>query len=163
MVAPNRGKTTGLAALRGGQASRDTGAGPGESGMRPATTRPRRVLLVEDEDMVRKVVSRMLTSRGYEVHAAASGTEAMALFDGAESQDFDLLVTDLMMPDGGGLGVARNLTARVPGLRVLLVSGYSATGTEGWDPARFRFLTKPFGSAELSRAIDELFLSHPAV
>jgi two-component system, cell cycle sensor histidine kinase and response regulator CckA len=162
MVAPDRGKARGLAAIRSGQASRDTGAGPGESGTRPATTRPRRVLLVEDEDMVRKVVSRMLTSRGYEVHAAASGTEAMALFDGAESQDFDLLVTDLMMPDGGGLGVARNLTARIPGLRVLLVSGYSPTGTEGWDPARFRFLTKPFGAAELSRAIDELFLSHPA-
>lgn len=160
MVAPNRGKAAGIAA-RGGQTPREVGAGPGESGTRPATKRPRRVLLVEDEDMVRKVVSRMLASRGYEVHAAASGTEAMALFDGA-GPDFDLLVTDLMMPDGGGLGVARELTARIPDLRVLLVSGYSPSGTEGWDPARFRFLTKPFGSAELSRAIDELFLSHPA-
>lgn len=162
MATSNRGKTQGSAALRGGQTSRGPAMGPGESGTRPATKRVRRVLLVEDEDMVRKVVSRMLTSRGYEVHAAASGSEAMALFDGADPEAFDLLVTDLMMPDGGGLGVARELTARMPELRVLLVSGYSATGTDGWDPSRFRFLTKPFGAAELSRAIDELFLAHPA-
>jgi CheY-like chemotaxis protein len=155
MAAPNRGKATGRTALREGQA----GASSAESGTRPATAHPRRVLLVEDEDMVRKVVSRMLTSRGYEVHAAASGTEAMAVCDRSEGEDFDLLVTDLMMPDGGGLGVARELTARMPSLKVLLVSGYSPSGTDGWDPARFRFLTKPFGSAELSRAIDELFLS----
>jgi len=132
-------------------------SGPSGSGTRRATARPRRVLLVEDEDMVRKVVSRMLAARGFEVHAAASGTEAMRLVEGGEVEDIDLLVTDLMMPDGGGLGVARSLTARLPDLKVLLVSGYSASGTEGWGPERFRFLNKPFGSAELARAIDELF------
>lgn len=128
------------------------------SGTRPATTHPRRVLLVEDEDMVRKVVGRMLTARGFEVHAAASGSEALALVETPALKDLDLLVTDLMMPDGGGMNVARSLSARLPGLKVLLVSGYSpANATEGWGPERFRFLTKPFGSAELSRAIDELF------
>jgi len=161
MAAVNGGKAVGLGAARE-TLSRETGVGPGESGTRRATAHPRRVLLVEDEDMVRKVVSRMLTSRGFEVHAAASGSEAMALFDVPEIEEFDLLVTDLMMPDGGGLGVARNLTARMPKLKVLLVSGYSASGTEGWEPGRFRFLTKPFGSAELARAIDELFQSDGA-
>jgi two-component system cell cycle sensor histidine kinase/response regulator CckA len=154
MAAPNGGKS-GLASARDNL--REVSIGPGESGTRRATARPRRVLLVEDEDMVRKVVSRMLAARGFEVHAAASGSEAMALFDAPELEDFDLLVTDLMMPDGGGLGVARTLTARMPELKVLLVSGYSASGTEGWEANRFRFLTKPFGSAELAKAIDELF------
>ena len=107
--------------------------------------------------MVRKVVSRMLAARGFEVHAAASGAEAMRLVEGGQVEDVDLLVTDLMMPDGGGLGVARSLTARLPNLKVLLVSGYSASGTEGWGRERFRFLNKPFGSAELARAIDDLF------
>ncbi len=160
MAAANGGKAVGLGAVRGALA-RDTSVSPGESGMRPATAHPKRVLLVEDEDMVRKVVSRMLTSRGFEVHAAASGSEAMALFDAPELEDFDLLVTDLMMPDGGGLAVARNMTARMPKLRVLLVSGYSTSGTDGWEPACFRFLTKPFGSTELSRAIEELFQQNP--
>jgi two-component system cell cycle sensor histidine kinase/response regulator CckA len=154
MAALNGGKL-GLAGVR--ETLRDASVGPGESGTRRVAAHPRRVLLVEDEDMVRKVVSRMLTARGFEVHAAASGSEAMALFDAPELADFDLLVTDLMMPDGGGLGVARNLTARMPKLKVLLVSGYSSSGTEGWEPGRFRFLTKPFGSAELVKAIDELF------
>ena len=99
----------------------------------------------------------MLAARGFEVHAAASGAEAMRLVEGGQVEDVDLLVTDLMMPDGGGLGVARSLTARLPNLKVLLVSGYSASGTEGWGPERFRFLNKPFGSAELARAIDDLF------
>lgn len=161
MAAANGGKAVDLGAVRG-TLSREKSVSSGESGMRPATAHPRRVLLVEDEDMVRKVVSRMLTSRGFEVHAAASGSEAMALFDAPEIEEFDLLVTDLMMPDGGGLGVARNLTARMPDLKVLLVSGYSASGTEGWEPGRFRFLTKPFGSAELAKAIDELFQSSAA-
>lgn len=157
MAAVDRGKAAGLAAVR--DTSRDASNSPDKSGTRRATARPRRVLLVEDEDMVRKVVSRMLTARGFEVHAAASGAEAMALFDAPELEDFDLLVTDLMMPDGGGLGVARNMTARMPDLKVLLVSGYSSSGTDGWEPERFRFLTKPFGSAELAGAIDELFRS----
>ena len=78
MAAVNGGKAVGHGAAR--ETLRETSVGPGESGTRPATAHPRRVLLVEDEDMVRKVVSRMLTSRGFEVHAAASGAEAMALF-----------------------------------------------------------------------------------
>ena len=161
MSSLNGSRGIGLAAVRG-EAIGHASPSPAESGTRRATARPRRVLLVEDEDMVRKVVSRMLTSRGFEVHAAASGAEAMALFDAAELGTFDLLVTDLMMPDGGGLGVARTLTAKLPKLKVLLVSGYSPTGTDGWEPERLRFLNKPFGSAELARAIDELFATSVA-
>jgi CheY-like chemotaxis protein len=161
MAALNGGRGIGSVAVRG-EALSHAGPSSAESGIRRATARPRRVLLVEDEDMVRKVVSRMLMARGFEVQAAASGTEAMALFDAAEPGTFDLLVTDLMMPDGGGLGVARTLTARMPKLKVLLVSGYSPTGTDGWESERFRFLNKPFGSAELARAIDDLFASSTA-
>lgn len=130
---------------------------PSVSGTRLATARRRRVLLVEDEDMVRKVLSRMLAGRGLQVFAAASGAEAMALFEASAGEPFDLLVTDLMMPDGGGLAVARALNEKSPGLRVLFVSGYSSAETEGWEPERYRFLTKPFGSSELARVIDELF------
>jgi two-component system cell cycle sensor histidine kinase/response regulator CckA len=129
------------------------------SGMRPISARQRRVLLVEDEDMVRKVLTRMLSARGFEVHSAASGTEAMALFDARGGDDFDLLVTDLMMPDGSGSVVARKLSQKRPDLKVLFVSGYSSADIEGWEPERYRFLTKPFGSAELAKMIGELFQS----
>lgn len=132
-------------------------AGPGQSGTRPATVRPRRVLLVDDDDMVRKVLGRMLASRGFLVHTASSGSEARAVFDAPEPESFDLLVTDLMMPDGGGLVLARSLVALEPSLKVLVVSGFDPSGVEGWDPVRFHYLTKPFGSADLARAIEDLF------
>lgn len=128
----------------------------GESGTRPATAR-RRVLLVEDEDMVRKVLTRMLTSRGFEVHATGCGSEALALCEREPEREFDLLVTDLMMPDGSGVAVARTLTEKLPQLRVLFVSGYTSADMEGWEPRHYRFLTKPFGSAELASTIEDLF------
>jgi two-component system, cell cycle sensor histidine kinase and response regulator CckA len=126
------------------------------SGAHPISARRRRVLLVEDEEMVRKVLTRMLSARGFDVRAASSGAEAMAIFDARGEDEFDLLVTDLMMPDGGGLMVARGLSQQVPELKVLFVSGYSTADVGGWDPLRYRFLTKPFSSTELAKTIDDL-------
>jgi two-component system, cell cycle sensor histidine kinase and response regulator CckA len=130
---------------------------PAISGTRPAAARRRRVLLVEDEDMVRKVITRMLTARGFQVHTAANGAQAMALFD-QEGFEVDLLITDLMMPETGGHVLARQLSERFSSLKVLFVSGYSASEADGYAQTRHRFLTKPFGSSELANAIDELFL-----
>jgi len=130
--------------------------GAGESGMRRISARGRRVLLVEDEDMVRKVLMRMLSSRGYDVKTASSVSEAEALFDDP-GNDFELLITDVMIPQGSGHALARNLVARQPALRVLFVSGYSGGGPiEGIQAEQVRFLTKPFGSAELTQMIHEL-------
>ena len=55
-----------------------------------------------------------------------------------------------------GLMVARGLSQRVPELKVLFVSGYSTADVGGWDPLRYRFLTKPFSSTELAKTIDDL-------
>jgi two-component system, cell cycle sensor histidine kinase and response regulator CckA len=132
-----------------------------ESGMRRVTPRPCRVLLVEDEDMVRKVLLRMLTSRGYDVKTATNVSEAEALFQ-VPGNDFELLITDVMIPQGSGHALARSLVERQPELRVLFVSGYSGGNPiEGIDPAQVRFLTKPFGSAELSQMIAELLPADP--
>jgi len=129
---------------------------PGESGMRRIIPRGRRVLLVEDEDMVRKVLMRMLAARGYDVKTAASVSEAEAIFE-APDNEFELLITDVMIPQGSGHELARNLVERSPSLRVLFVSGYSgSTPVDGLDPSHVRFLTKPFGSTELSQMIEEL-------
>jgi DNA-binding response OmpR family regulator len=155
------GEGPNLARLLRGSAARDS-SNSGESGVRRATPQPRRVLLVEDEEMVRKVLARMLTARGFEVHPAGSCAEALSIFAKEAENGFDLLVTDLMMPDGAGHTVARQLSDRLPALRVLFVSGYSSADTGGWDPERYRFLTKPFGSAELVRMINELFELKPA-
>ncbi|MEY2935715.1 MAG: hypothetical protein RL033_6464 [Pseudomonadota bacterium] len=134
---------------------------PNESGMRRVTARPCRVLLVEDEDMVRKVLLRMLSARGYDVKTATNVSEAEALF-AVPGNDFELLITDVMIPQGSGHALARGLVERQPSLRVLFVSGYSGGNpVEGIDPVNVRFLTKPFGSAELSQMIAELLPADP--
>jgi DNA-binding response OmpR family regulator len=124
--------------------------------MRRVTPRGRRVLLVEDEDMVRKVLMRMLAARGYDVKTASNVSEAEAIFEAPENE-FDLLITDVMIPQGSGHALARSLVERCPALRVLFVSGYSGgTQVEGLDPSQVRFLTKPFGSSELTQMIQDL-------
>jgi two-component system, cell cycle sensor histidine kinase and response regulator CckA len=129
--------------------------------MRRILPRRCRVLLVEDEDMVRKVLMRMLAARGYDVKTAASVSEAEAVFD-APDNHFDLLITDVMIPQGSGHVLARNLVERSPALRVLFVSGYSGGAhVEGIDPSQVRFLTKPFGSAELTQTIQDLLPPEP--
>jgi two-component system, cell cycle sensor histidine kinase and response regulator CckA len=127
---------------------------PAESGMRRISQRTCRVLLVEDEDMVRKVLLRMLSARGFDVKTAASVSEAEALF---ESNEFELLITDVMIPQGSGHALARTMVERNPSLRVLFVSGYSGgTHVEGLAAEQVRFLTKPFGSTELTHMIQDL-------
>lgn len=137
-----------------------TGALPednsGESGLRRILPRGRRVLLVEDEDMVRKVLLRMLAARGYDVKTAASVSEAEAVF-AAPGNTFDLLITDVMIAQGSGHVLARSLVERCPSLRVLFVSGYSGgAAVKGLDPSQVRFLTKPFGATELTQMIHDL-------
>lgn len=129
-------------------------ATPAESGVRRVAPRTCRVLLVEDEDMVRKVLTRMLSARGFDVKTAASVSEAQALF---ESNEFELLITDVNIPLGSGHALARSLVERNPALRVLFVSGYSGgTQVEGLAAEQVRFLTKPFGSSELTQMIQDL-------
>jgi len=119
------------------------------------------VLLVEDEEMVRKVLLRMLSSRGYDVKTAASVSEAEGLF-ATPGNDFELLITDVMIPEGSGHALARSLVGRRPSLRVLFVSGYSGGGqVEGLDSEQVRFLTKPFGSAELTQMVHDLLPPEP--
>lgn len=145
-----------------GAATPDARPTSNDSGMRRVSSaRPCRVLLVEDEDMVRKVLLRMLTSRGYDVKTATNVSEAEALFQ-TPGNDFELLITDVMIPQGSGHALARTLVERQPELRVLFVSGYSGGNPiEGIDPSQVRFLTKPFGSTELTQMIAELMPADP--
>ena len=82
----------------------------------------RRVLVVEDDERVRGALCDFLAELGYTAEPAASGSEAMARF---ETDAFRLVVTDYKMPGLSGLDVVRQMRARDPELRVLIVSGYA--------------------------------------
>jgi PAS domain S-box-containing protein len=110
----------------------------------------RRVLLVEDESGVREYAARVLRGAGHEVTTADDGDAGLAAATAAarSGRPFDLLVSDVVMPGLGGLGLARELHARNPELRVVLVSGYTEEASEAAE-AGFDLLAKPFTAEEL--------------
>jgi two-component system, cell cycle sensor histidine kinase and response regulator CckA len=109
--------------------------------------RGERVLVVEDEDAVRRVVSGLLRAHGFEVVAMGSSTDAVAL-SSEEIQTFDLLLTDVVMPGHTGPEVAAMLRARVPSLPVLFMSGHLHDQL-GELPEDADLLAKPFTAPTL--------------
>lgn len=111
------------------------------------------VLLVEDHTEVRHALRDVLESMGYRVFAAATVAEALELI---ETQDLDLLLTDLQLPDGVGIdliGPARRLHARLP---AVLISGYargSLPGVLGELPNDVAFVEKPVNTRTLAEAL----------
>jgi CheY-like chemotaxis protein len=129
-------------------------AGQAVSGLSPGTET---VLLVEDEDAVRDLVSRMLQMCGYTVLEAAHGEEAIRVSERYEGP-IQLMVTDVMMPKMTGREVAERLKPLRPDMRVLYVSGYTddeivRQGVLGADMA---FLQKPFTPDALARKVREV-------
>ncbi|MEO0322673.1 MAG: ATP-binding protein [Myxococcota bacterium] len=106
------------------------------------------ILVVEDEDGVRRVMVRHLRRRGYTVRGAATVAEALRLVDEAAP---DLAVTDMVLPDGTGGELALALRDRVPGLPIVQVSGYSEETLEG--SRDIPFLAKPFTPKELAAVV----------
>jgi CheY-like chemotaxis protein len=80
------------------------------------------ILLVEDEERVREAIGRVLESLGYRALTAANGREAKRL---AEKVDFDLLITDLVMPEMGGRTLIESLEKKRPGLKAIAMTGYA--------------------------------------
>jgi PAS domain S-box-containing protein len=115
------------------------------------------VVVVEDEDAVRRLAALVLRRNGYRVLEAASGAEAEDLI-AHQRTPFDLLITDVVMPGASGSALYQRLSARQPGLKVLYMSGYTddAVIRQGRLPAGAAFLQKPFTSEGLLRKIREI-------
>ena len=161
----------GLAAQLGGGLTIDSVAGAGTrvtlwlppSDMIIATPladppRPHRagagvVLLVDDEELVRLSTADMLNDLGYTVVEAVSAAAALDLVQAGLVPD--LLITDHLMPGISGARLVRELNARLPGLKALIVSGYAET--HGIDPGMAR-LSKPFRNDELAASLAALDL-----
>ena len=114
------------------------------------------VLLVEDEAGVRHLSKRILNNAGYHVLEAANGNDGEKLF-ALHADSIDLVVTDIMMPGCGGPELLTRLRVRVPELRVLYMSGYSArtTSQQAGIDKDAPFVQKPFTAAELARRVRE--------
>jgi signal transduction histidine kinase len=111
------------------------------------------ILVVEDDDLVRRTVVRILTGLGYHVTAVASGAQALTEYE--RGTPVDVLLTDMMLPDMTGDQVIEQVRAGRPGVKVVRMSGYtpSVTIRQGRELADVPVLRKPFTPEQMGRSI----------
>lgn len=131
------------------------------AGMPLAAKGTETLLLVEDEDQVRRIVQAILEQQGYDVLAAANGEEALKLAK-LHGPKIHLLMTDVVMPQMSGRELAQELTALRPQLKVLYMSGYTddAIVRHGLLDASLSFIQKPFDAATAARKVREVLDSN---
>jgi signal transduction histidine kinase/CheY-like chemotaxis protein len=131
--------------------------GPVAAGAERATGR---ILLVEDDDAVAASVGHMLRDLGYTYVRRDKASEALSTV--AEDDRFDAVLSDMIMPgEMDGLALARTLSDRMPGLPVLLMTGYSEAAASA-EAANFPLLRKPYGIRDLSVALAQAMRSRVA-
>ena len=120
-----------------------------------------RILIVDDERQITRVLSRGLTAKGYDVHVAADGEAALQTFGDWHP---DLIITDLSMPNMNGLELCRRLRtfSEVP-IIVLSVKGEERAKVEALDAGADDYVTKPFGIDELLARIRATLRRAPTI
>jgi two-component system, cell cycle response regulator CpdR len=117
-----------------------------------------RILLAEDDDVMRQYLERALSKSGYAVVGVDRGTAALALVEAGET--FDLLLTDIVMPELDGIELAQKVSIIAPDMRVMFITGFSAvTLKAGQAMPNAKVLSKPFHLRDLVLEVDRIFES----
>lgn len=117
--------------------------------------RPTTILIAEDEDIVRKLINKMLTTRGYATLSARNGAEAVQLLEQHQGA-IDMLITDVIMPEVGGRRLADRCRVLRPETIVLYMSGYTSEAMGGPLDSNANFIQKPFRRDELVKKVHAL-------
>jgi len=112
-----------------------------------------RVLIIDDEDIVRVSCQRILVPEGYEVRSTKSATEAFGLL---AREPVDVVLTDIKMPDIDGIEVLKTVKKEWPDIEVIMITGYHAanTGEEAITLGAFDYIEKPFTPTAIVEAVD---------
>jgi two-component system response regulator (stage 0 sporulation protein F) len=115
---------------------------------------PKRVLVVDDEQNSREGLSKILTKEGYVVHTAENGKKALTE---AENNKFDLIITDLRMPEMDGIEVLEKLRKKNKDMGVVIVTAYGEVNSylKAMNLGAFEYLNKPIHLEELRRVINK--------
>ena len=153
--APGKGSTFRIYLPRTEEANgvKTNGAGEAREVQRGHET----ILVAEDDEAVRKMACLVLERQGYRVESAGSGLGCLALVNG-DGKRIDLLLTDIVMADMNGRALYTQLSEKVPGLKVIYMSGYAddvITDRGVLDPS-IHFIQKPFAPQVLSRKVREV-------
>ncbi len=117
-----------------------------------------RILIIDDDDIIRRMLRLMLTKAGYDVLDAADGKEGIELF---RENNVDLVITDLIMPEKEGLEMIMELKTDFPDVKIIAMSGGAQMGPEGYLQladalGAQQTLKKPIARQELLGAIAEI-------
>ncbi|HEV2748288.1 MAG TPA: response regulator [Allosphingosinicella sp.] len=116
-----------------------------------------RILLAEDDESMRIYLARALEKVGYAVEAVDRGTAALPLL---QSQSFDLLLTDIVMPEMDGIELAQRAAVIAPEMRVMFITGFAAVALKAGSSApTAKVLSKPFHLRDLVAEVDRIFQS----
>ena len=118
----------------------------------------RKILIIDDDEQMRNLLCRAMEYAGFEVEAAADGRKGLRLF---EENSYDLVITDLIMPEQEGMETITFLHKNNPEVRIIAISGGGRIGPETYLPAALelgadRAFAKPFPIDELINAVKEL-------
>jgi two-component system cell cycle response regulator CpdR len=118
-------------------------------------SRTPRILLAEDEDAMRAYLERALTNAGYEVSAVDRGTDAVPLL---ETGDYDLLLSDIVMPEMDGIELAQRCAAISPRTKVMFITGFAAVSLRASrEQPTAKVLSKPFHLRDLVLEVERVF------
>jgi CheY-like chemotaxis protein len=124
----------------------------------------RRLLLVDDDDLIRDTMTEMLEGEGYDLLATASGADALRLLDAGEA--VDLVLSDLSMPDMDGLTLIQETKRRRPGTPAILLTGHAddmaAAAADVGAAADFSLLRKPIALNQLTTVIESTLARWPS-
>jgi two-component system cell cycle response regulator CpdR len=113
-----------------------------------------KILLAEDDEAMRQFLERALLRAGYEITAVDTGLAALPHL---ETGAFDLLLTDIVMPEMDGIELAQRVATLSPGTRVMFITGFAAVALNRGTPPGSRVLSKPFHLRDLVGEIDRMF------
>lgn len=116
------------------------------------------ILLVDDEPMVRNIISRILSEKGYTILSNKSASKALSLAKHPQGKKIRLLITDVVMPEMSGKELAERVKAIRPGIKVLYISGYTNNiiSHHGISNDADEFLQKPFSATGLTQKVREV-------
>jgi CheY-like chemotaxis protein len=119
-----------------------------------------RILMAEDDKAVQSFVSRALAHRGHAVTAVDDGLQALEALEEAE---FDILITDIVMPGLDGIALALKVARDRPNLPILMMTGYSAERQRAHNMEQLvcRVITKPFSLEQIGKAAEEVLAAGP--
>jgi DNA-binding NtrC family response regulator len=115
---------------------------------------PGRILVIDDEEVVREIFQRLLKSSGYRAETCLSGEEGLKL---ARDRDYDAVILDVMMPGLGGLGTLQEIRKFDPDIPVIMVTAYASleNAIECMKQGAFDYITKPFKNEAVLLAVEK--------